>query len=87
MQDWIEASQEHQAWATKILTESFRRDPDMVSFAIHLFIDAWPAGWMKTIMDVDRQPKKAFFVYRNALEPLMANLRTDRYDYTEISGC
>jgi len=54
----------------------------MVSFAIHLFIDAWPAGWMKTIMDVDRQPKKAFFVYRDALEPLMANLRTDRYHFT-----
>jgi hypothetical protein len=78
MPDWIEASQEHQAWATKILTESFRRNPNMVSFAIHLFIDAWPAGWMKTIMDVDRQPKKAFFVYRDALEPLMANLRSDR---------
>lgn len=82
MQDWIEASQNHQAWATKILTEAIRRDSNMVSFAIHLFIDAWPAGWMKTVMDVDRQPKKAFFVYRDALEPLMANLRTDRYDFT-----
>ncbi len=82
LHDWIEASQEHQAWGTKILTESFRRNPMMVSFAIHLFIDAWPAGWMKAIMDVDRQPKKAFFVYRDALEPLMANLRTDRYDFT-----
>ncbi len=82
VQGWIEASQKHQAWGTKMLTESFRRNPNMVSFAIHLFIDAWPAGWMKTIMDVDRQPKKAFFVYRDALEPLMANLRTDRYHFT-----
>jgi len=82
MKDWIEESQKHQAWATKILTEAFRRDKNMVSFAIHLFIDAWPAGWMKTIMDVDRQPKKSFFVYRDALTPLMANLRTDRYDFT-----
>ncbi len=80
--EWIEASQTHQAWATRLLTEAFRRDAKMVSFAIHLFIDAWPAGWMKTIMDVDRQPKKAFFVYRDALEPIMANLRTDRYHYT-----
>lgn len=78
VKDWIEASQAHQAWATKLTTEAFRRNSDMVSFAIHLFIDAWPAGWMKTIMDVDRQPKKAFFVYRDALKPLMANLRTDR---------
>lgn len=78
VKDWVEASQEHQAWATKLTTEAFRRNSDMVSFAIHLFIDAWPAGWMKTIMDVDRQPKKAFFVYRDALKPIMVSLRTDR---------
>jgi hypothetical protein len=53
----------------------------MMSFAIHLFIDAWPAGWMKAIMDVERTPKKAFFTYRNALEPVMVNLRTDRYKF------
>jgi hypothetical protein len=53
----------------------------MVSFAVHLFIDAWPAGWMKTLMDVDRQPKKAFFVYRDALSPVLATLRTDRYHF------
>jgi len=29
-------------------------------------------------MDVDRQPKKAFFAYRDALEPLMLSLRSDR---------
>lgn len=81
VKDWIEASQKHQAWATKLTTEAFRRNSEMVSFAIHLFIDAWPAGWMKTIMDVDRQPKKAFFVYRDALKPIMASLRTDRYQY------
>ncbi len=81
VKDWIEASQTHQAWATRLTTEAFRRDNDMVSFAIHLFIDAWPAGWMKTIMDVDRQPKKAFFVYRDALKPIMVSLRTDRYHF------
>jgi hypothetical protein len=46
----------------------------MVSFAIHLFIDAWPAGWMKTIMDFRRQPKPAYFAYRDALAPLAAQL-------------
>lgn len=76
--DWIDASQDYQAWAVKFVTESFRRDPRMVSFAVHLFIDAWPAGWMKAIMDVDRQPKKAYFAYRNALEPLMVSLRSDQ---------
>lgn len=75
---WIDASQEHQSWVTKFTTEAFRRDNRMVSFAIHLFIDAWPAGWMKTIMDVDRQPKEAYFAYRDALSPLMVSLRSDR---------
>ncbi|WP_140939264.1 glycosyl hydrolase 2 galactose-binding domain-containing protein [Sphingobacterium lumbrici] len=78
LNDWIEASQDYQAWAMKFVAETFRRDSRMVSFAVHLFIDAWPAGWMKSIMDVDRQPKKAYFTYRDALAPLMVSLRSDR---------
>jgi len=81
LNDWIEASQDYQAWAVKFVAETFRRDTRMVSFAVHLFIDAWPAGWMKTIMDVDRQPKKAYFAYRNALEPLLVSLRSDRSQF------
>jgi beta-galactosidase/beta-glucuronidase len=79
---WVEASQRHQSWATRIMTEAFRRDSRMNSIAIHLFIDAWPSGWMKSIMDVERQPKPAFFAYREALTPLMANIRTDRTAFT-----
>ena len=79
LDDWVEASQGHQAWATRIMTEAFRRDSRMNSFAIHLFIDAFPSGWMKAIMDVERRPKPAFFVYREALTSLMVNLRTDRF--------
>ena len=82
MADWIRTSREHQAWATRLMTEAFRRDNRMVSFAIHLFIDAWPTGWMKAIVDVDRQPKPAFFAYREALTPLMANIRTDRWKFS-----
>lgn len=78
LRDWVDASQAHQAWAIRLQTEAMRRDNHMVSFAVHLFIDAWPAGWMKTLMDVDRQPKKAFFAYRDALSPVLATLRTDR---------
>ena len=81
VQDWVAASHKHQAYATKIMTEAFRRDDRMVSHAIHLFIDAWPSGWMKTIMDCKRNPKPAFFAYRDALEPLHISLRTDRYTY------
>ncbi len=80
--DWVAAGQRHQAWATRIMTEAFRRDNRMTSFAIHLFIDAWPAGWMKAIMDVERRPKPAYFAYREALTPLMANIRTDRLAYS-----
>ena len=61
------------------MTEAFRRSNRMNTFAIHLFIDAWPAGWMKTIMDVDRVPKQAYFAYRDALTPLMVSLRADRH--------
>ncbi len=81
LEEWVEASQSHQAFATRYMTEAFRRDPRMVSFAIHLFIDAWPSGWMKTIMDCERTPKPAFYEYKNALEPLMVSLRTDRFTY------
>lgn len=81
LDEWIAKSQQHQAFATSIMTESFRRDERMISFALHLFIDAWPSGWMKTIMDCKRNPKPAFFAYRNALEPRLLSLRTDRFTY------
>ena len=84
LNDWIEASQDYQARAVKLVSETFRRDSRMVSFAVHLFIDAWPAGWMKAIMDVDRQPKKAYFAYRNALQPLMVSLRSDRTQFFSV---
>jgi hypothetical protein len=50
----------------------------MESFAIHLFIDAFPDGWLKALMDCERQPKPAWFAYRDALTPLAVNLRSDR---------
>ncbi len=78
---WVKASQGHQAWSTRVMTEAFRRDPRMVSFAIHLFIDAFPAGWMKSIVDVDCNPKPAFFEYREALAPVAANIQTSRNSY------
>ncbi|MEN9883069.1 MAG: hypothetical protein RLZZ420_286 [Bacteroidota bacterium] len=82
IETWIRESQEYQRWAVKFVTEALRRDSRNVSSAVHLFIDAWPAGWMKAIMDVDRQPKPAYFAYQNALAPLMVSLRTDRYYWT-----
>ncbi len=83
LQEWVAESHKHQAWATKIMTEAFRRDYRMISFAIHLFIDAFPSGWMKAIMDVERKPKPAYFAYREALMPLLVNLRTDRFKFYE----
>ncbi|MCH6258191.1 beta galactosidase jelly roll domain-containing protein [Puniceicoccaceae bacterium K14] len=86
LDEWILASQEHQAFGTRIMTEAFRRDERMVTFAIHLFIDAFPAGWMKTIMDCRRRPKAAFFAYRDALAPLLPSLRSDRMTYASGSA-
>ena len=78
LEEWVRASQRHQADSISLMTQAFRRDRRMNSFAYHLFIDAFPEGWMKTIMDVDRNPKEGFFAYRDALTPLMVNLRSDR---------
>jgi hypothetical protein len=78
LEEWVKESHKHQAWATKVMTEAFRRNVNMNTFAIHLFIDAFPSGWMKTIMDVERNPKPAYFAYREALTPLMTNIRSDR---------
>ena len=75
---WIDASQDFQAWVIGMMTQSYRRMPGMNSFAIHLFIDAWPAGWMKTILDVYCTPKKAWYAYRDSLTPLAVFLRSDR---------
>ncbi len=79
MSEWVEASQDYQAFATKIMTNAFRRSNGMVTFAIHLFIDAWPSGWMKAIVDCRRIPKPAFFAYRDCLSPIKADLRCDRF--------
>ena len=81
MEDWVRESQAHQALATKLMTEAFRRDRRMISFALFHFIDTWPAGWMKSVMDCDRHPKEAYFTYKNALEPVLVSLRTDRFTY------
>jgi len=80
IKDWISASQVHQAFATKLMTLAFRRRSDkIVSTVIHLLIDAWPSGWMKTLLDVDRVPKDAYFTFKESLEPLKVNLRSDRW--------
>lgn len=79
MPDWIRESQIHQANATKMMTEAFRRRSDYIGHtAIHLLIDAWPAGWMKTLVGCDRVPKKAYYAYADALVPYRVNLRCDR---------
>lgn len=79
MEEWVEASQIHQAEATRIMTDAFRRRSDYIGHtAIHLLIDAWPAGWMKTLVDCERKPKKAYYAYMDALVPCRVNLRCDR---------
>ncbi|MBN8711593.1 MAG: hypothetical protein BGO12_16270 [Verrucomicrobia bacterium 61-8] len=79
LEGWVNTSQEHQAWITRLMTRAFRRDRRMSSFAIHLLIDAFPAGWMKTLVDCERNPKPAYFAYRDALAPLLVDIRLDRW--------
>ncbi|UUZ97361.1 hypothetical protein LJK87_20705 [Paenibacillus sp. P25] len=80
LRGWIQASQKHQCLATKLMTDAWRRRADLVvSTAVHLLIDAWPAGWMKALVGVDRIPKPAYFTYKACLEPIRVNLRCDRW--------
>lgn len=77
--DWVRESQIHQARATKLMTDAYRRRGDVMNHsAIHLLIDAWPSGWMKTLLDCERQPKRAYFAYKEALVPFRVNLYTGR---------
>lgn len=79
LDEFCTVSREHQRCSTRLQVEAFRRDPKMNSTAIHLLIDAWPAGWMKTIMDYDRKAKPAYFEFRDAQSPLAVNLRPDAF--------
>lgn len=81
MKDWISESWKHQEWGVKKVSRAFRRMPRMNSFAIHLFIDAWPNGWTKAIMDCERTAKSAWYSYRDALTPLSVQIVQERTQF------
>ncbi|MGG1553493.1 glycosyl hydrolase 2 galactose-binding domain-containing protein [Paenibacillus ferrarius] len=80
IEDWIRVSQRYQAFVTKLMTDVIRRRSDcIVQSAVHLLIDAWPSGWMKSLVGVDRVPKPAYFTYAESMEPVRVHLRGDRW--------
>ncbi|MBB3126150.1 hypothetical protein FHS19_000804 [Paenibacillus rhizosphaerae] len=80
IEDWIENSQQYQAFVTILMTDAIRRRSDLiVQSAIHLLIDAWPSGWMKSLVGADRVPKPGYFAYLDSLTPLRVHLRGDRW--------
>jgi Glycosyl hydrolases family 2, sugar binding domain/Glycosyl hydrolases family 2/Glycosyl hydrolases family 2, TIM barrel domain len=79
LEELVSISREHQRVGIRLQVEALRRDPKMNSTTIHLLIDAWPAGWMKTIMDCERQAKPAFFEFIDAQTPISVNLRPDNF--------
>jgi len=80
IKDWILFSQNHQAKSVSMMTLALRRRSDyIVQTALHLLIDAYPSGWMKTVVGVDREPKPAYFEFKRALIPFKINLRCDRW--------
>lgn len=84
VEDWIRESQKHQAFATRIMTDAFRRRGDILTgTAVHLLIDAWPAGWSKALVGVDRVPKPAYYELKRSYEPLRLSLRCDRWSAYE----
>jgi len=76
---WVTESRAYQQSAIRLFSEALRRNNHMNSFAVHLLIDAWPAGWLKSLVGVDRRAKPAYFEYRNALRPVAVNLRPDAF--------
>jgi len=82
VQEWIKKSQKHQAIVTRLMTDAFRLRTDLVvGTAIHLLIDAFPAGWLKSVVGVDRKPKPAYYELRDSLTPLAVNIREPRRFY------
>jgi hypothetical protein len=78
--EWIAASREWQRKAIKDYVHILRRRVDYIeSTAVHLLIDAWPCGWTKTLVDVDRIPKPAYYAFKEASIPVRISLRRDKY--------
>ena len=78
--EWIQASREWQKTAIKDYVHILRRRVDYIeSTAVHLLIDAWPCGWTKTLVDVDRIPKPAYYAFKEASIPVRISLRRDKY--------
>ena len=82
IEGWSEATQKNQEWGVRLMARAYRRMPRMNSFAVHLFIDAWPNGWHKAIMDCERTPKKAWYSYRDALTPLAVQVESERSQFS-----
>lgn len=78
LEEWVQVSQAFQREAVRFQSEAFRRDPRLIGSVIHLLIDAFPSGWMKTVVDCERRPKPAYFALRRAMAPLLPLLRSDR---------
>ena len=80
IKDWIRESREWQRKALKKYVHCLRRRVDYVqSSAVHLLIDAWPSGWTKTLVDVDRIPKPAYYSFKEANIPVRISLRKDKH--------
>jgi hypothetical protein len=81
MDSWVKKSHDFQKLSLRHIGEAFRRDNQMVTCAIHLFIDAFPSSWMKTIIDSDRKVKGGFFGLREAFAPVAVSIRLDRFSW------
>ncbi|MCQ3035765.1 MAG: hypothetical protein MJ248_06110, partial [Bacilli bacterium] len=80
--DWIRVSRQYQREAIVKYVYNLRRRIDMVQYrAVHLLIDAWPMGWTKTLIDVDRIPKPAYYAFADANIPFRVNAKANRYTY------
>jgi beta-mannosidase len=70
--EFVENSQNHQAWLVKEYIQSIRlrKYKPMNGYFHFMFVDCWPAiTW--SVMDVDRIPKKGYAALKTASQPLL----------------
>jgi len=77
VRDFCLATQEIHATANKLMVEAIRMNPDISGFAIHAYTDGdWVVG--AGLVDIFRNPKKAYFAAQETNQPVYLALRTSK---------
>ncbi len=80
LRNYCLAEQERHAMANKDMLEACRINPDVAGIGIHAFVDGdWVVG--AGMLDIHRQPKKAYYTLQQAFRDVYIAVRTDKRNY------